>query len=145
MSVLATKRPEKWDQYEKWVQRDDVRRAVHVGSNEFNASSMLITSHLSNVYWVSEAQLLKDLLREYRFIYYHGQLDGSMSFPVNEMYFRGIVTKSADKYDRAVRKEWWTGRDAAGYTRTVGNFTLAFIRDSGHLAAADHPEWVWDF
>lgn len=128
----------------EWVQRVDVRRAIHVGNNSFHTEDKSVEEHLKADVMQSLAVLISDLTQHYRVLLYNGQLDIIVAYPTTENYLKNLKWSGAEEYKKAVRKQWWVDKDLAGYSKTVGNLTEVLVRNAGHMVPSDQPRWALD-
>ena len=143
-NYLHTKDSEDMDYMAEWIQRVDVRRAIHVGNSSFHAEDQTVESHLKNDITQSLASAVADLLQHYKVLIYNGQLDIIVAYPLTENYLQNLVWPGAEAYKKAVRKQWRVGGHLAGYTKTVDNLTEVLVRNAGHMVPSDQPQWALD-
>lgn len=132
------------DWMSEWIQRADVRRAIHVGNSTFHIETRVVEEHLKGDVMQSIVPLLTDLLQHYRVLIYNGQLDIIVAYPLTENYLKNMQWSGAKKYAKAPRKLWMVGNQLAGYTKTVDNLTEVLVRNAGHMVPADQPKWALD-
>lgn len=126
-----------------YVQRNDVRAAIHVGNATFHTDDTveeeLIEDSVQSVApWISE------LLSYYKVLIYNGQLDIIVPYPLTVNYLQKLEFNGADDYKTADRFQWKVGADIAGYVKQAGNLTEILVRDAGHMVPADQPQWALD-
>lgn len=132
------------DYLSEWIQRSDVRRAIHVGNNTFHYETSTVEEYLKGDVMRSIAVLLTDLLEHYRVLIYNGQLDIIVAYPLTENFLQHLQWSGAKKYVTAPRKIWKVGEELAGYTKTVDNLTEVLVRNAGHMVPSDQPKWALD-
>lgn len=132
------------DYMSEWVQRADVRKAIHVGNVTFSVENKKVEEHLKSDIMKSAAYIVKDLLQHYRVLIYNGQLDIIVAYPLTENYLMNLDWPGAQDYKKAERKQWWVGKELAGYSKQVGNLTEVMVRKAGHMVPHDQPKWAWD-
>lgn len=132
------------DLMSEYVQRADVRRAIHVGNNSFHVGSSDVEKHLKADIMKSIVDLLVDLLKHYRVLLYNGQLDIIVAYPLTENFLQKMQWSGAQKYAKAPRKLWMVEKELAGYSKTVDNLTEVLVRNAGHLVPLDQPKWALD-
>lgn len=132
------------DWMSEWIQKTDVRRAIHVGNNTFNVETRKVEEHLRSDFLQSIAILLTDLLQHYRVLIYNGQLDIIVAYPLTENYLNNLQWPGANKYAKALRKLWMVGDELAGYTKSIDNLTEVLVRSAGHMVPSDQPKWALD-
>uniref|UniRef100_A0A6P7GKH8 Carboxypeptidase n=1 Tax=Diabrotica virgifera virgifera TaxID=50390 RepID=A0A6P7GKH8_DIAVI len=125
-------------------QREDLRKAIHVGNTEFDDGN--VYSNLSNDIPVSQAHLVADLLSKYRVLIYNGQLDIIVAYPMTIDYLQNLKFDASEVYAKAVRQIWQTkiGEDnvIAGYVKTAGNLTEIMVRNAGHMVPTNQPQFA---
>ncbi|KAG5343262.1 VCP carboxypeptidase, partial [Acromyrmex heyeri] len=143
-NYLFTKDGNDSDWMSEWIQRADVRHAIHVGNNTFHVETKTVEEHLKEDVMQSIIPLLIDLLQHYRVLIYNGQLDIIVAYPLTENYLKNLQWPGADKYKKASRKIWMVGNKVAGYTKSVDNLTEVLVRNAGHMVPSDQPKWALD-
>lgn len=128
----------------EWVQREDVRRAIHVGNCSFNLETKIVEDHLKEDIMQSLAVLVSDLVQHYRVLIYNGQLDIIVAYPLTVNYLENLKWPGAKKYKTVGRKQWWVQDELAGYTKSVDNLTEVLVRNAGHMVPYDQPRWALD-
>ncbi|KAL3279163.1 hypothetical protein HHI36_016677 [Cryptolaemus montrouzieri] len=131
------------DIVESFVQRKEVRRAIHVGNLTFNPDELVDTALQGDI-MVSVANILADLLENYRVLIYSGQLDLAVPYPTTVNYLEKLKFTSAEEYRAAERRIWYKKDDIAGYVKTAGNLTDIMILNAGHLVPMDQPEVAFE-
>jgi len=132
------------DWMSEWIQRVDVRHAIHVGNNTFHVETRVVEEHLKEDMMKSVAVILSDLLKHYRVLIYNGQLDIILAYPLTENYLQKLQWSGAEKYAKAPRKIWLVGNELAGYTKSVDNLTEVLVRNAGHMVPSNQPKWALD-
>lgn len=143
-NYLHTKDNSDIDEMSEWIQRVDVRRAIHVGNCSFHAEDETVETHLKDDITQSMASAVVDLLQHYRVLIYNGQLDIIVAYPLTENYLQNLVWPGAKAYKNALRKKWRVDGALAGYTKTVDNLTEVLVRNAGHMVPSDQPQWALD-
>lgn len=143
-NYLFTKDTNDSEWFAEWIEQADVRRAIHVGNCSFNAINKTVEQHLKSDVMQSLAVLVSDLTQHYRVLIYNGQLDIIVAYPLTENYVQKLKWPSAEKYKEAPRKQWYVGKELAGYTKTVDNLTEVLVRNAGHMVPLDRPQWALD-
>ncbi|VEN64573.1 unnamed protein product [Callosobruchus maculatus] len=127
-----------------YVQRDDVRAALHVGNNTFHTEDQSVEINLKSDVMQSVAPWISELLSNYRVLIYNGQLDIIVAYPLTENYLQNLKFSGSDQYKNAKRSPWYVGDDLAGYVKKCGNLTEVLVRNAGHMVPADQPQWSVD-
>ncbi|KAF9423989.1 hypothetical protein HW555_000698 [Spodoptera exigua] len=123
------------------LQNDKVRHAVHVGGLAFN-DGLKVQLNLILDMLKSVAPAISELLSHYRIMFYNGQLDIVVAYPLTENFLRNLQFSSAAEYKNAKRMIWKVDDDIAGYVKTAGNLTEVLVRNAGHMVPRDQPKWA---
>lgn len=129
----------------KYIQRDDVRAAIHVGNATFHGEeNPEVEKNLMEDVMQSVAPWIAELLSHYRGLIYNGQLDIIVAYPLTVNYLQNLNFNAADAYKSAQRHQWWVNGDIAGYVKQAGNLTEILVRNAGHMVPQDQPQWAFD-
>lgn len=128
----------------EWLQRADIRRAIHVGNCTFHGDGSKVEEHLKEDVMQSLAVLIADLVKHYKVLLYNGQLDIIVAYPLTENYLMNLNWTGAKEYKSAKRKIWRVDGEIAGFSKTVGNLTEVMVRNAGHMVPTDQPKWAYD-
>lgn len=128
----------------KYIQRTDIRAAIHVGNTTFHGEDKTCEINLITDVMQSVAPWISELLSNYRVLIYNGQLDIIVAYPLTENYLQNLNFNGADQYKTAERHQWFVGNDLAGYVKQAGNLTEVLVRNAGHMVPADQPQWAVD-
>jgi carboxypeptidase C (cathepsin A) len=87
----------------------------------------------------------RDLLDNYKFLFYAGNMDGSTcnNLGVGRMIDRLAWTGTVD-YRAAQRQPWLINDEVAGLAKTSGNMSYVVVLNSGHLVPSDQPAAALD-
>ncbi|XP_015127285.1 venom serine carboxypeptidase [Diachasma alloeum] len=143
-NYLRTKDTEEADWMGEWIQRADVRKAIHVGNCSFHFEASEVENHLKNDITRSEADKVAILAKYYRVMIYNGQLDIIVAYPLTENYLMNLKWIGAEDYKKAARRKWIVDGEIAGYVKTAGNLIEVLVRNAGHMVPGDQPKWAWD-
>lgn len=139
----------------RYFNSDDVRRALHVpletpwlstdgASFGISPDAPAIARHLlADEMLDVPINTFRDLLDNYKFLFYAGNMDGSScnNLGVGRMIDRLAWTGTVDY--RAAPRQPWVLDDAdatvAGLAKTSGNMSYVVVLNSGHLVPADQP------
>lgn len=143
-NYLIVKEGNDSDWMSEWIQRVDVRRAIHVGNSTFHVETTTVEEHLKGDFMQSVIVLLTDLLQHYKVLIYNGQLDIIVAYPLTENYLQNMQWSGADKYAKTQRKVWMVGNELAGYTKSIDNLTEVLVRNAGHMVPSDQSKWALD-
>lgn len=128
----------------EFIQRVDVRHAIHVGNCSYDVEANEVEKHLITDITRSEADKIVVLAEHYKLLIYNGQLDIIVAYPLTENYLRQLKWSGSAKYKKAKRKLWIVDGDLAGYSKTSGNLIDVLVRNAGHMVPTDQPKWAWD-
>ncbi|KAF5308714.1 hypothetical protein FQR65_LT06075 [Abscondita terminalis] len=129
--------------FKTFLQRRDVRNAIHVGNSTFHDSD-LVLNYLREDFCQSVAPWISELLEHYRIMFYNGQVDLIVPYPLVVNVLKQLKFSGADEYKKAPRHKWYVGEDLAGYLKQGGNLVEAMVRLAGHKVPLDQPEWSFD-
>ncbi|KAG7376524.1 hypothetical protein PHYPSEUDO_013219 [Phytophthora pseudosyringae] len=89
--------------------------------------------------------VFRDLLDNYKFLFYAGNMDGSVcnNLGVGRIIDRLAWTDTA-KYRVAKRQPWMVDGHVAGLVKSAGNMSYVVVLNSGHLVPTDQPEAALD-
>ena len=130
-------------EFDQWLQKSDVRNAIHVGNRTFHNSTKVV-DNLKEDILKSITDILADLLNHYKVLIYNGQFDVIIPYSLTENYLMNLDWYGAQEYKKAIRKHWWVDEELAGYSKTVGNLTEVMVRNAGHMVPEDQPKWAFD-
>ncbi|KAJ8883640.1 hypothetical protein PR048_015493 [Dryococelus australis] len=126
--------------YTQFLESTVVRRALHVGDQAFGDSSDAVSNHMLRDFMQSARPWVEELLDAgYRVVFYNGQLDLIVAYPLSVNMFSKLRFAAAAQYAVAHRQLWYVDGELAGYVKTAGNMTELLVRDSGHMVPADQP------
>ncbi|XP_045771033.1 venom serine carboxypeptidase-like [Maniola jurtina] len=132
------------DSYVALLNDDRIRQSVHVGGLSYNSQDMIVYAYLKNDLLKSVASDISELLSHYRLLFYNGQLDIIVAYPLTESFLRNLEFSSATEYETAARHIWRVGDEIAGYMKQAGNLTEVLVRNAGHMVPHDQPKWALD-
>ncbi|KAL3215855.1 hypothetical protein MRX96_051261 [Rhipicephalus microplus] len=131
--------------YEQFVERAEVRRAMHVGRQlVFAADGDAVTRGMYADILVSYKHQLADLLdQDLQVLVYVGQKDLLTPMSSVERFMKTLNWKGQRIYATTPRLPWRLGTDQVlGYYRHVHNYTEVLVRGAGHVTAFDKPKEV---
>lgn len=134
------------DEMGKFIQASTTRKAIHVGDNAFHDLDKVnkVETHLLQDIMDSVAVWVAELLSHYKVLIYNGQLDIIVAYPMTVHYLQKLKFNGSDEYITAKRYVWKVDDQVAGYVKHAGNLTEVLVRNAGHMAPADQPQWVLD-
>jgi vitellogenic carboxypeptidase-like protein len=125
-----------------FVEVPEVRLALHVGDQVFSGApvyQLMIPDFMNTV-----RPWLEEVIENYRVLFYSGQMDIIVAYPLSVGMFDTLEFKAAEEYRNAERVPWYVGDRLAGYMKSGGNFTEVLVRNAGHMVPTDQPEWAFD-
>ncbi|KAK0162941.1 hypothetical protein PV327_006667 [Microctonus hyperodae] len=143
-NYLHTKDNNESNWMSEWIQKADVRHAIHVGNCTFHVESSKVETYLKSDIARSQADKVALLIEYYKVLIYNGQLDIIVAYPLTENYLSKLKWPGTDEYKNATRKIWRVNGEIAGYAKTVRNLTEVIVRNAGHMVPADQPQWALD-
>ncbi|XP_028029309.1 vitellogenic carboxypeptidase-like [Bombyx mandarina] len=142
-NFLVSKEEDDMTIYADLLKDDTVRRGVHVGGLAFNDGLQVLTNLVDDL-TRSAAPLLAKLLSHYPIMFYSGQLDIIVAYPLTEKFLANLNFSAVIEYKFAPRNIWRVDGDVAGYVRKAGNLTEVLVRNAGHMVPRDQPKWAFE-
>ncbi len=144
-NFLEEQRPKTYGFYQQYIQRDYVRHAIHVGNTVYQNFNSTVLRYMRQDFHQSVKPWVEELLdADYRMIIYSSQLDMAVPHTGIARFIRSLKWKGTEDYHHAERKIWKVNREIAGYSKSSRNLIYLFIRNAGHVAPHDKPEWTFD-
>ncbi|PSN48042.1 hypothetical protein C0J52_09102 [Blattella germanica] len=106
-------------EYHVFLNKSDVRRALHVGDADFDYFSFEAFKKLRKDIMKSVKTCLEELLEHYRVLYYSGQLDIVVAYAMSVRMFNALNFSAAEEYRNARRVPWYVDGELAGYMTFV--------------------------
>lgn len=131
--------------YEAFVERSEVRRALHVGRRlDFVADGAAVRHGMYADLLVSYKHQLAELLdQNLKVLVYGGQKNLAVPFSSVERFMKTVTWKGQRQYVTSARFPWRMATDQVlGYYRHVHNYTEVLVRGAGHIVAYDKPREV---
>lgn len=129
--------------YGDYLQKEETRRAIHVGSRPYNAGDK-VEDHLKLDVMNTIVPWLSELLAHYRVAIYNGQLDIIVAYPLTINYLNKLSFVNSTVYHNAPRYIWKVDGEIAGYAKEAGNLVEVLVRNAGHMVPLDQPKWALD-
>lgn len=127
----------------EFLKRTDVRKAIHVGDLKFNDGSKVEEMMKLDV-MDSVASFVQELLANYRILFYNGQLDIIVAYPLTINYLKILDFEDKEQYMEAPRYIWKIDDDIAGYVHETANIIDVLVRKAGHMVPKDQPKFAFD-
>jgi len=136
--------PKDLDYYTHLVEKDYVRKAIHVGNLTYNDGAK-VEQFLFNDVMKSVKPWVEEIIESgYKVMIYNGQLDVIVAWPLTEKFLTTLDWSAAHNLTGTMRTQWHVGDDLAGYVKEVGDFTQVLVRNAGHMVPYDQPKWSFD-
>lgn len=120
----------------------NIKEAIHVGNRSFDSTG--VEKNLQIDIMKSVAPWISELLNKYRVLFYNGQLDIIIGYPLTLNFLQQLKFDGSDEYKNSQRKQWYVNNELAGYIKKAGNLTEVLVRNAGHLVPRDQPLWAFD-
>lgn len=104
----------------QFLNRTDIRNAIHVGSLPFKIYNYDVGDKLENELMDTAAPYLSELLNHYRILIYNGQMDVIVAYPLTVNFLQNLAFKNSEDYKKALRKIWRVGSDVDGFVHEAG-------------------------
>lgn len=118
------------------------KKSIHVGAMPFDSTG--VEKHMQIDVMKSVAPWISELLSHYRVLFYNGQLDVIIGYPLTIHFLENLEFNGAEEYKSSERKQWYVENELAGYIRKAANLTEVLVRNAGHLVPSDQPKWAFD-
>ncbi|KAM7309494.1 putative serine carboxypeptidase CPVL [Ixodes scapularis] len=130
--------------YESFLERHDVRAALHVGDVPFSDDYSLVQKHMYSDMMTSQARNFGELLDQgIKVLVFGGQKDLLVPFSSVERLMSRLDWKGQLEYKATERTPWMLDHSrVGGYFRQVRNYTEVLIRGAGHMVPFDKPKEV---
>ncbi|PSN32632.1 hypothetical protein C0J52_26170 [Blattella germanica] len=135
--------PQVGGDYFTFLQTDEVRIALHVGDAEYTSNGPVYAKMIPD-FMNSVKPWLEELIEHYRVLYYNGQMDIIVAYPLSVRMFNTLQFGAAEEYRNATRVPWYVDGELAGYMKSAGKFTEVLVRNAGHMVPTDQPKWAFD-
>jgi len=142
-NLLYEVEPQVGGDFFNFVDLPEVRLALHVGDQIFSGGGTVYQLMIPD-FMNSVRPWLEELIENYRVLYYSGQMDIIVAYPLSVGMYNTLEFTAAEEYRNAVRVPWYVGERLAGYMKSGGNFTEVLVRNAGHMVPTDQPVWALD-
>ncbi|KFM61848.1 putative serine carboxypeptidase CPVL, partial [Stegodyphus mimosarum] len=144
-NFLMTKTPEDFERFREYVVFPEFRKAVHVGNLTFQDGKKA-QKHLLTDIMKSVKDQVAVIMDNYRVLFFNGQLDLIIPYPLTVNFLSSIRWKYAQEYKNAERLIWTldNGDEIAGYVHNVKDFYEVMVRNAGHVVPYDQPRVAFD-
>lgn len=139
--------PEDRHYFINYLEQDHIRRALHVGSQQFSNFNDTVYYAMHEDVYQSAKFLLEELLdtdNNYKVLIYTGQLDALVPHTTVTAMIKTLKWSGSPEFHLTDRVIWRVNNDVAGYTKTVKNLVYLIMRNAGNVAGYDQPLWTFD-
>jgi vitellogenic carboxypeptidase-like protein len=142
-NILDITHPAGFDNYINFLQREDIKRALHVKGIDFKANNIGIVRQLSPEYFVSMDEELADVMSRYRVLLMSGNLDilipvSSVSRSVNSIKWK--CQEDLKNADKEIGLWSVDERDIIGHLTTACDVYIVIVRNAGSNVIYDQQE-----
>ncbi|XP_004930887.1 venom serine carboxypeptidase isoform X1 [Bombyx mori] len=124
--------------YMDFIQRDEVRRSLHVGNTNFTSIGVVYRKLVPD--FMGTAKMwLEELLENYKVMLYNGHLDIIVAYHPSVNTYNNLAFSGSTEFLKGKRLPWYHDGDLAGYYRVAANLTEVMVRGAGHMVPADKP------
>ncbi|XP_063708720.1 venom serine carboxypeptidase-like [Culicoides brevitarsis] len=131
----------KLDSYLTFVDQAHIRKALHIGNQEFAPPTAVYYNLLEDFMDSAMPWVEKLLDQGLRIMFYSGNLDFIVAYPVSENAYYHMNWKGREEYRQARRLSFLVDGKLAGYVKRARNvFIEAVILNAGHMVPTDQPK-----
>uniref|UniRef100_A0A023GNB6 Carboxypeptidase n=1 Tax=Amblyomma triste TaxID=251400 RepID=A0A023GNB6_AMBTT len=133
--------------YKIFLQKPDIRRALHVGDIPMSTERDIVAGHFAEDFLRSAVPQLTVVLENgYKVLIYSGPLDICVPTTQTENFLSLMAWSHADRWERAPQNLWRSpdGKELYGYKKTVENLNYVVVRNGGHELPYDQPKPMFD-
>jgi vitellogenic carboxypeptidase-like protein len=142
-NILYEVEPQVGGDFYNFVELPEVRLAIHVGDQEFSSGSD-VYEYMVDDFMNTVRPWLEEIIENYRVLYYSGQMDVMVAYPLSVGLYNTLEFGAAQEYRNSKRVPWYVDGRLAGYLKSGGNFTEVLVRNAGHMVPTDQPVWALD-
>ncbi|KFM61846.1 putative serine carboxypeptidase CPVL, partial [Stegodyphus mimosarum] len=142
-NFLQSETPKDYNYFDTYVELPEFKKALHIGNLKFQNGSMAQKYLLLDI-MQSVKPKVAVIMDNYRVLFYNGQLDVIISYPLTVNFLKSVKWKHSVEYREAKRTLWKLNGKIAGYVHSVGNFYEILVRNAGHILPYDQPEIALD-
>lgn len=133
-----------------FVQKENVRKALHVGTQPFAYFDLggPVAEGLKHDIYQTVKPWLEEILEAgtYKVLLYTGQLDIACAIPLANDLIDSLDWSGKSDFGQAKREIWRAKENGTvfGYAQTSGGLTQVLVRNAGHRVPFDQPEPALD-
>ncbi|GFX54243.1 probable serine carboxypeptidase CPVL [Trichonephila clavipes] len=144
-NFLTSDTPKEFAYFMDYIELPQFRKALHIGNLTFQNGSIAQKNLLMDI-MKSVKSKVAVLMDNYRVMFYNGQLDIIIPYPLTLNFLKSIDWKYANEYKKTKRQIWRLNdsKQIAGYVHNVGDFYEVLVRNAGHILPYDQPKVALD-
>ncbi|GIX94956.1 probable serine carboxypeptidase CPVL [Caerostris extrusa] len=144
-NYLISETPKDFAYFSDYVNTPQFRWALHVGDFPFQ-NGKLVQKYLLLDIMKSVKPQVAVIMDNYRVMFYNGQLDIIIPYPLTLNFLKTVKWKYAEEYKQSKRHIWRLkdSKEIAGYVHDVGDFYEILVRNAGHILPYDKPKVAFD-
>ncbi|XP_055895415.1 probable serine carboxypeptidase CPVL isoform X2 [Biomphalaria glabrata] len=142
MDNLLTTKEYKWH-FQNYLNQRHVQQAIHARPTEYTMFTDHVIKSMAADFLTGVSVELETILHLYKVLIFNGQMDMVVSVPMAEAFLQDLDWSGKEEYLDGDKVTWLDDQgDVAGYVTQVKNLTRVIVRNAGHRAAIDKPDWV---
>ncbi|XP_043288067.1 venom serine carboxypeptidase-like [Venturia canescens] len=133
----------------EWIQYNEQRRALHVGSNHYTELNVIALNSLRDQVTISQAKRLSEALDNYFRVLVYTGIHDILCSPLSVQNYLGCLKwRYSDQFRQADRELWRVSNgQLAGYIKKSHEpgsiyLTEVIVRNAGHFSSHDQPQWT---
>ncbi len=130
------------NEYGQFLNQSSTKEALHARQRPFNHFSWTVYERLKPDIMKPMSPYFEEVIEHYRTVIYSGQLDIVCPYYAQEAVLKNLNWSAAWEYHNATRKVFRWKQYLCGYYKTAKTLTNVMIRNAGHFAPTDKPQWV---
>lgn len=128
-----------FDYLEKWLKREDIKKALHISpttsSRDWVPCSLDVSMLYERQYKTVQNEVQNLLKNGKKVLIYNGDVDSMCNFLAGQWFAEGLGQKVVEKYS-----PWMVNGQVAGFTKKyANNLTFTTVKGSGHTVPEDKP------
>ncbi|KAI8799095.1 venom serine carboxypeptidase [Biomphalaria glabrata] len=132
----------KWH-FQNYLNQRHVQQAIHARPTEYTMFTDHVIKSMAADFLTGVSVELETILHLYKVLIFNGQMDMVVSVPMAEAFLQDLDWSGKEEYLDGDKVTWLDDQgDVAGYVTQVKNLTRVIVRNAGHRAAIDKPDWV---
>ncbi|GFU26071.1 probable serine carboxypeptidase CPVL [Nephila pilipes] len=144
-NFLMSEAPKDFTYFISYIEMPQFRKALHIGNLTFQSGRLAQKNLLMDI-MKSVKPKVAVLMDNYRVMFYNGQLDIIIPYPLTLNFLKSVDWKYANEYKKVKRQIWRLNgtEEIAGYVHHVGEFYEVLVRNAGHILPYDKPKVALD-